>query len=155
MSAAIPRPSRATPERSWTAAMRLNGCGPWVNSAGRPTSSSRPASSDDSAIMQDSEARVHRQAKEAQRGENPAGEPVKHDVHCALDQAVQDAKADITPREPIIDPAAEIHQRERDGDRVEDRRLLEQMIVIVRLPLRGRFGAPFEVVAAKASAHVR
>ena len=45
-------------------------------------------------------------------------------------------KADIAPGQPDVDPdiaAAEQRQRQRDG--VEQRRLLHQMVVIVRLPL--------------------
>src|SRR3954468_3205254 len=97
--------------------------------------------------VEDVGGRVDGQAEQAQgRGEMGEEAPAD-DVDGRLNEAVEDSEADIGPGEPEIDAAAEAHQRKRQRDRVEQGRLLHQMVVVVRLPLHLRLDHAVEIAA--------
>jgi hypothetical protein len=93
---------------------------------------------------------MHRQPGQAERREGEHRQAIADHVGGALNQAVDDAKADIAPRQPIVDAATEIHEGEGQRDRIKDRRLFHQMIVIVGFPLRLGGRLALQVDAARA-----
>src|SRR3546814_2282042 len=67
---------------------------------------------------------------------------------------MEDAQTHIGPGDLRVESAAYAADRERDGDCVEDRRLLHQMIIVVRLPLHLGGQHVVEILAGAAD-HLR
>src|SRR5690349_21997751 len=72
------------------------------------------------------------------RGADEQGEPQQDSIDGRLDEAVDDAEADIGPRQSSRGPVALSGQGQSEGDRIEQRRLLHEMVVIIGLPARLR-----------------
>src|SRR5690348_13143855 len=111
---------------SSTAASGSIGRGLSGSSAGRPMSSSPLAS----VAENEPQRRVRGEADQAQAPADEQQETIEDDVDGCLHKAVEDTKRDISPGEVNVDVRVETHQDQRERDRIKDRRLLEQMIII-------------------------
>src|SRR3990170_7913949 len=113
------------------------------------SSATRGADCSAKVVVNDLHRRVQRQCDQAKRGAGEQQEAVADDIDRRLHDAVEDTETDIAPSQPQIDRAAEIHQCEAYRYRIEERRLLHQMIVIMGLPLGAVVDATVELGTAR------
>src|SRR5438105_4398480 len=106
---------------SWpTAATRSRGSVPSASSAGRLTSSWRPASD----VIDEENGRVNDEGDEACGGSDEQIETGPGVIGRRLNQPVNHAEADKAPGKPNVDWRVEAHEHQREHDRVESCRLL-------------------------------